>query len=239
MRREGGGGEEGEARGGRRGGKADVWHRVRMRGARRFWDGFKMVPYTPLRSNAKQGREWALVKGRGKAVQAGAADDRAGKGGNTLAKYDCAFTRNLRAIRREMGISVEEMSGYLGKAKSTYNNYEAGFYRMSPELREKAARRLGLTVEMLSKEQPQKKVSRLTARPVKSISSRKEAGEGAGKRSCPPLFIQSQMGGSIRLEDVFQRVEEVAPMAECIYVKPEENRAYWTAEKGSGYVTLW
>ena len=47
------------------------------------------------------------------------------------------------------------------------------------------------------------------------------------------------MGGSISTEEILARVYSQEPTAQKIYVKPEENKAYWVAKNNRGYVILW
>ena len=61
----------------------------------------------------------------------------------------------------------------------------------------------------------------------------------ASKKKNPTLSIQSLMGGSLTTEEIIGRVLEVAPDAEDIYVKTEENKAYYTAKSGDGFIILW
>ena len=53
------------------------------------------------------------------------------------------------------------------------------------------------------------------------------------------VLIQSSAGGEISVQDVRAKVLDVVPTAECIYVKPDENRAYWTKGTSNGSVMLW
>ena len=53
------------------------------------------------------------------------------------------------------------------------------------------------------------------------------------------LYIQSVLGGTISIDEVLARVHAEAPDAKEVYIKPEENKAYWVAESSRGYVVLW
>ncbi len=53
------------------------------------------------------------------------------------------------------------------------------------------------------------------------------------------IIIQSVMGGTITVDEIEKRVKVAAPDADTVYVKPEENRAYWTGGGKMGYVVLW
>ena len=53
------------------------------------------------------------------------------------------------------------------------------------------------------------------------------------------LYIQSVLGGTISIDEVLARVHAAAPDAREVYIKPEENKAYWVGETSRGYVVLW
>ena len=53
------------------------------------------------------------------------------------------------------------------------------------------------------------------------------------------VTVQSMSGGSITVEEITAKVKAAAPDAMQIYVKPEENKAYWVSAKSAGAVNLW
>ena len=53
------------------------------------------------------------------------------------------------------------------------------------------------------------------------------------------VFIQSVLGGSITVDEIIARVRAAAPDATEIYVKSEENKAYYVGKKSRGFVVLW
>ena len=53
------------------------------------------------------------------------------------------------------------------------------------------------------------------------------------------LIIESTMGGQISAEEIIKRVKEKRSDAAKIYVKPEENKAYFTYGDSVGHVELW
>ena len=50
------------------------------------------------------------------------------------------------------------------------------------------------------------------------------------------IYIQSLMGGSITTEDILSRLPDGV---ETVYIKPEENAAYWVRGAESGSINLW
>ena len=62
--------------------------------------------------------------------------------------------------------------------------------------------------------------------------------KGVKKKAAPkaPTFtIESKMGGQITYDEIIKKV----PKGADVYVKPEENKAYWVKGKKSGAVVLW
>ena len=59
------------------------------------------------------------------------------------------------------------------------------------------------------------------------------------KKCAVELIIESTMGGQISAEEIIKRVKEKRSDAAKIYVKPEENKAYFTYGDSVGHVELW
>ncbi len=63
--------------------------------------------------------------------------------------------------------------------------------------------------------------------------------EPPARVGAPAIVIQAMDGTGISVDELRQKVLDVAPSAECIYVKPDERRAYWTKGTSNGSVALW
>ena len=50
------------------------------------------------------------------------------------------------------------------------------------------------------------------------------------------IIIQSVLGGTITPEEVLSRIPADA---DVVYIKPEENKAYWVKGSESGSIDLW
>ena len=70
----------------------------------------------------------------------------------------------------------------------------------------------------------------------KTSKDKKEKAPKAGRKKEPVLIIESLMGGTITTEEILSRVP--AGIDE-VYIKPEENKAYWVKGKKTGDVDLW
>ena len=61
------------------------------------------------------------------------------------------------------------------------------------------------------------------------------------KKKGPAIVIQSIMGGEITVDEILARIAAQASEQEVnsVYIKAEENRAYYVAGQEGGYIELW
>ena len=72
--------------------------------------------------------------------------------------------------------------------------------------------------------------------------TQKAAGSKKSKKAVEPVvMIESAMGGQISMDEILKRVNEAVKAKErlAIYVKPEDNKAYYSSEAGDGSIDLW
>ena len=80
---------------------------------------------------------------------------------------------------------------------------------------------------------------------VPNVEEKAVAEEKAAEPAAPvveervDLIIESTMGGQISADEIINRVKEKRSDAAKIYVKPEENKAYFTYGDSVGHVELW
>ena len=65
--------------------------------------------------------------------------------------------------------------------------------------------------------------------------AKKPAVKKAAVKKTGEMIIQSPMGGNITPEEIMKKVGK----AEKIYVRVDENKAYWVRGKETGSVDLW
>ena len=73
--------------------------------------------------------------------------------------------------------------------------------------------------------------------PAKKTGKKKEA--APIKTSAPAIIIQSVMGGEITIDQIMARIAEHVGQVDKVYIKPEENGAYWVKGSESGCINLW
>ena len=73
----------------------------------------------------------------------------------------------------------------------------------------------------------------------KPIEEKKTAVKAEKMEEKIDLIIESTLGGQISADEIIKRVKEKRSDAAKIYVKPEENRAYFTYGDSVGAIELW
>ena len=72
--------------------------------------------------------------------------------------------------------------------------------------------------------------------------TQKASGSKKSKKAVEPVvMIESAMGGQISMDEILKRVNEAVKAKEHleIYIKPEDNKAYYSSEAGDGSIDLW
>lgn len=86
----------------------------------------------------------------------------------------------------------------------------------------------------------EKAVEAVAAETGKAVQ--KVAGGKKSKKAVEPVvMIESAMGAQISVEEIMNRVNDAVKAKErlAIYIKPEDNKAYYSSESGEGSVDLW
>ena len=83
----------------------------------------------------------------------------------------------------------------------------------------------------------EKKVAKEAAKVAVGAVAAKEVKKAVdSKKKAPVVYIESVMGGNITVDEILKRVPAGAKE---VYVKPEENKAYWVSARKTGDVVLW
>ena len=80
----------------------------------------------------------------------------------------------------------------------------------------------------------EEKIEMITEKTVKAPAKKP-------KKKGPAIVIQSIMGGEITVDEILARIAAQASEQEVnsVYIKAEENRAYYVAGQEGGYIELW
>ena len=81
-----------------------------------------------------------------------------------------------------------------------------------------------------------KPVEKKAAAPKAEAPARKPAGrKPAAKKAVTEVIVQSPLGGEISYEEILAKVGQ----ADKIYVRVDQNKAYWVRGEETGDVDLW
>ena len=92
------------------------------------------------------------------------------------------------------------------------------------------------TAEAKKTEEKKTTAVKAAAKPAaKKAAPAKTAAKAAPARKAAEIIVQSPMGGNITTEEILAKVGK----ADKIYVRVDENKAYWVRGKETGSVDLW
>lgn len=78
---------------------------------------------------------------------------------------------------------------------------------------------------------PVEAVAEAVAAPVEAVKAKRTRKQAA----TPKLVIQSPFGGEITPEEISARIGQ----ADAVYIRVDQNKAYWVRGEETGYIDLW
>lgn len=142
---------------------------------------------------------------------------------------------DLKALREKNKLSQSALAKALGVSTATISAVETGRMKLSDKLVEAVRTVYGEVVEPMEKKarKAAKKAAQPKAKPEKKAGKPAAAKKAAAKK--PAVVIQSPLGGEITPEAILDKVGDV----DAVYVRVDENKAYWVKGDESGAVELW
>ena len=171
----------------------------------------------------------------------------------------------IKELRASLNLSQTAFAKKLGIGVSTVGSYENGRINPSQKLIDKIKEVFDVDMNGAApveekaapvaeeKKAPAKKARKAAAKPAaeekkpapekkeKKVSAKKAAEKPAEepvaeeKKASAEIIIQSSMGGEITAEAILARIGE----ADRVYIRVDENKAYWVRGEESGSVDLW
>ena len=158
----------------------------------------------------------------------------------------------IKTIRESLGLNKSAFARMIGVTPAMIGSYESGKYKPKAEILEKIkavtdGEKPETAPGVAEKQEEVVSSEDIMPMPVDeeiATSAEEEKQEEVPVDEAVPveeivqtaIVIQSLMGGSITPEEILSRVPEGT---ETVYVKPEENKAYWTKGSESGSIDLW
>lgn len=167
----------------------------------------------------------------------------------------------IKELRAEKKLSQAKLAASLGVSSSLIAAIEQGSKKVSANLAAKVKEVYGVALgesdkmasdaaaakaaeEPVPEEKSEKKVKTTKKTPAKKAPVKKATAKKAAapktavkKVSVPaPVFIQSPLGGEITPAEVLSKVPAGA---DKIYIRVDQNKAYWVKGEETGSVDLW
>lgn len=154
----------------------------------------------------------------------------------------------IKELRKSLGLSQPKLAKALAIGVSTVGAYEIGKIKPSQKVIDRIREVFNVDLSQAVEdavdavepapveEKPAKKPAK-PRKPVKATKAEKPAKEEepAKKAARPVIIIQSPLGGEITAEEILAKTGNV----DKVYVKVDENAAYWVDGDQSGAVNLW
>ena len=170
----------------------------------------------------------------------------------------------IKELRASLNLSQNAFAKKLGIGVSTVGSYENGRIKPSQKLIDKVKEVFDIDLngaapaeeaaapvaeekkaEKKTRKAPAKKVKKAEEKPAEEekkaepapVEEEKtvEPAPVAEEKKAAEIIIQSPMGGEITPEAILAKIGE----AEKVYIRVDENKAYWVRGEESGSVDLW
>ena len=151
----------------------------------------------------------------------------------------------LTEIRETLNLTKGELAKKLDVSPMILGRYEKGSLAIPEAVAEKVK---GMVEPKDISAAPAKKTRKRAAKGAEKVEKKpveektatadepKKPAKSRKKKTSPSLIIQSLLGGTITPEEIMDRVPDDV---DTVYIKPEENKAYWVRGDESGSITLW
>ena len=152
----------------------------------------------------------------------------------------------IKELRKEKGLTLAAFAKAIGIGMSTLTAYEAGKREPSAKTIATVKEMYGVTLDTSAAPAPKEKAApakkaaaapakKAAAAPAKKAAAAPAKKPAAKKDAKAVVIIQSPMGGEITPEEILKRVGDV----DKVYVRIDQNAAYWIKGEESGAINLW
>ena len=143
---------------------------------------------------------------------------------------------NIKELRKSKKLTQAAFAEAIGVKASTITAIETRRRMMSEEVASKIKDVFGVDVETKVKLSSPKKMEKKTAKKTSIPAKESQVKKG--------VIIQSPMGGEITPDEIIAKIkiatkDSKVGKVDSIYVRVDENKAYWVKGKKNGSVDLW
>ena len=149
---------------------------------------------------------------------------------------------DLKELRKEKGLSQAALAQSIGVKPVTISAIETGRMKISPRIAEQLREVYGVDAEVSEPSKRSRKAEKAGRKPAGKRATKgqeKKNGQakrpGRAKNTIPSIVYQSAQGNEISEAEILAKVGSV----DHVYVRLDENKAYWVRGEESGSVELW
>ena len=149
---------------------------------------------------------------------------------------------SIKELRKNQGLSQAAFARSIGVSTPTIGAYESGRINPSEKTLEKIKEVYGIDFANPVKEAPVKQKHTRKKKEAEPVVAEEKPTEKAPRgrkkkteKTASAIIIQSPLGGSITPEEISAKVGP----ADTIYIRVDENKAYWVRGDETGSVDLW
>ena len=140
----------------------------------------------------------------------------------------------IKEFRQSQGLSQPKLAKALGIGVSTIGGYETGKINPSQKVLDKIREVYGVDLNA-PEAAPAKKAARKAAPKAEAKAAPAKKAAKPAKAEKTDIIVQSPLGGEITVSDILAKVGDV----DRVYVRVDQNAAYWVKGEASGAVNLW
>ena len=135
------------------------------------------------------------------------------------------MSATIKELRTDLKLSQAAFAKSIGISTASVVAYENGHTIPRKKVLDKIKEVYGAEISFASDE----------AKGEKAPSAEKPKRTRRAKNTAPTIIIQSALGGAITVEEIVAKVGT----ADQVYVRVDENKAYWVRGEETGSVDLW
>lgn len=140
---------------------------------------------------------------------------------------------NIKELREKNHLTQTALAKSLGVSSNTISAIEGGRLKLSAKLAGRIEEVYGAVIDPAT---AAKKTAKRGRKPkAKPVAEKKPRKAAAKKQRAPEIVIQSPVGGEITPEAILEKIGQ----AEKVYIRVDQNKAYWVNGEETGSVDLW
>ena len=150
------------------------------------------------------------------------------------------MSATIKELRTDLKLSQAAFAKSIGISTASVVAYENGHTIPRKKVLDKIKEVYGAEISFASdegkgKKAPSAEKPKRGKKMVDTEKTEKQKRTRRAKNTAPTIIIQSALGGAITVEEIVARIGT----ADQVYVRVDENKAYWVRGEETGSIDLW